>query len=102
MQSALDVEQWETIPPTLRGLIGNPQPIPVSFDALNESNIDKAVGYVRTKSMMQLLAPPTVSEREMKKIETPIVLVFCQPSEELNLGKNEILPYAPVSYGSWL
>jgi hypothetical protein len=53
----------------------------VPFDSLSEANIEKAVNYVKTKTLLQLLNPHELSERDLKKVDNPIILVFCQPSE---------------------
>ena len=51
---------------------------------------------VRTKTLHSCLTP-TFSLQKYSE-GSPIILVFCQPAEELK--KN--YPYVPVSYCSWL
>ena len=51
---------------------------------------------------MDLLKEPTLDDRNNLKADKPIILIFCQPSEEINIQKGDIFPYAPISYPSWL
>jgi hypothetical protein len=60
----------------------------VPFSQLNDSNIEKAVNYLKTKTLIDLLSPPPLAEIKINKGDKPIVLVFCQPSEEINIQKN--------------
>jgi len=52
--------------------------------------------------MLDLLNPPSLQRNESIKSDNVIILVFCQPSEELAIQKNEIFPYTPLSYPNWL
>ena len=73
-----------------------------SFNDLNDNNAEKAANYVKTKTLMDLIRPPPIDDRNIIKGETPVILVFCQPSEEINIQKGDIFPYAPISYPSWI
>lgn len=88
MKTELDLDKIDQLPPSLRKLLPKPESKKVSFEQLNDTNIEKAVNYVKTKTLMDLFNQPRVGEKKNNKGEKPIVLVFCQPSEEINIQKN--------------
>lgn len=88
MKAELDLDKIDQLPPSLRKLLPKPESKKVSFEQLNDTNIEKAVNYVKTKTLMDLFNQPRVGEKKSNKGEKPIVLVFCQPSEEINIQKN--------------
>ena len=80
MKNIINLEKLEELPPSIRKLIIKPEINKVPFDSLNEGNIEKAVNYVKTKTVFDLLNAPILGERENKLPDNPIILVFCQPS----------------------
>ncbi len=102
MKNIINLEKLEELPLSIRKLVPKPEINKVPFDSLNDTNIEKAVNYVKTKTVSDLLISPSIEEREIKVHDNPIILVFCQPSEELNIQKNTVFPYTPISYTNWL
>ena len=96
------MEAIEKLPQNIKRLVNKLETKRIPFNELTESNAEKAANYVKTKTLMDLLKSPQIDERNIMKGDEPIILVFCQPSEEINIQKGEIFPYTPISYPSWL
>jgi|JI6StandDraft_1071083.scaffolds.fasta_scaffold08383_3 hypothetical protein len=91
------VTNREKLHPKLQKLIPNEPPKDIQFTALQKEDHEHIPSYVRTKSLARALENqldiPDRSEA------SPVILVFCQPAEEL--GKAQF-PFVPVSYCAWL
>lgn len=61
MKNEIDLQRLEQIPESIRQLVPRPETQKVSFDSLTDSNIEKAVNYVKTKTLLDLLNPPVLS-----------------------------------------
>lgn len=57
---------------------------------------------IKTKTALDLLRPIELHDPDPTVLIKPIILVFCQPSEELTIERDKIYPYTPVSYATWL
>lgn len=91
------IEQREKLHPKLHKFIPNDQPKDIDFGSLQKDDHEHIPSYVKTKTLVRAidhqLDPPDRSE------VSPVILVFCQPAEEL--GKAQY-PFVPVSYCAWV
>lgn len=88
MKNQLEIQKLKDVPPQFRRLLNKPESNKIAFSELNDNNAQKAVNYIKTKTILDLLSPPPIQNNQIIKSDNVIILVFCQPSEELCIQKN--------------
>ena len=95
-------EKFKRLPKQLQNLIHEPNYDPPIFSNLNPRNAASLATSVRTHTLLSLLKPEPIHHPEPVFTAKPIILVFCQPSEEICIDRDIIFPYVPISYANWI
>jgi gamma-glutamyl hydrolase len=96
-------ESFPSLPEFIRNLIPSPDFTASNLDSLTPdlANIGPITNSIKTQTALALLNPPSLTECESPDTR-PLILIFCQPSEEVAIDKTKVYPYAPVAYSNWL
>jgi hypothetical protein len=87
MKNDIDMDLIDRLLPPLRRLLPKDTKR-VPFSELNENNAEKVANSVKVKTLMDLYNMPPIDDRTTAlKGDGPIILVLCQPSEEICIQK---------------
>lgn len=95
-------DKMALLPHFIRNMITEPNFNSPDLGNLSKEDPKSIVNSIKTKTVLDLLNPIELHDPDPIISAKPIILVFCQPSEELVIERDKTYPYAPVSYATWL